>query len=186
MEGTDDGEPLAENQEVLGQEAALAASSKSGKSSTVKRLAISAAIAREVLTEAGHRCAVCGAEAPLEKAHIIPWRKVRRHDAKNLVCLCASCHQRADLEKWGETALQFYKENPWVQRSRNGYDGPPAQVRLTIDMAISDFDKKAQRLLQHAMARNRCLASVEGDRIVIPSLPPRTAPAALPRWPSQS
>jgi hypothetical protein len=35
---------------------------------------------------------------------------------ENLICLCASCHQRADTEAWGEKALRQYKERPSVLR----------------------------------------------------------------------
>ena len=80
------------------------------------RPAIPAEIAREVLIESGHRCAVCGAGCPLERAHIIPWHKSKEHKAKDLICLCANCHQRADHEKWGEKTLREYKRRPWIHR----------------------------------------------------------------------
>lgn len=54
------------------------------------RPAIPTDIAREVMLESGHRCAVCGLPCALDKAHIIPWSKVREHTIENLVCLCAS------------------------------------------------------------------------------------------------
>ena len=72
------------------------------------------------MTEAGHRCAACGAEGPFELAHIIPWHKSKSHEASNLLCLCASCHRRADKdeENWGAKTFREYKENPWVRRHR--------------------------------------------------------------------
>jgi tetratricopeptide (TPR) repeat protein len=82
------------------------------------RPAIPAAIERQVLIDAGHRCAVCGAELPLERAHIIPWSRSKDHAAENLICLCANCHSRADKEKWGEETLRQYKQRPWVIRAR--------------------------------------------------------------------
>ncbi len=82
-------------------------------------------IARAILVESGHRCAVCGASCPLERAHIIPWHQSKEHRAEDLICLCASCHERADLEKWGEKALRQYKHKPWVMRQFNIADGAP-------------------------------------------------------------
>ena len=41
--------------------------------------AIPSEIAREVLVESGHRCAVCGTGTPLEQAHIIPWCKSKEY-----------------------------------------------------------------------------------------------------------
>ena len=80
------------------------------------RPAIPAEIARQVLVESGHRCAVCGTVSPLELAHIIPWHKSKEHKAENLVCLCANCHRRAHKEKWGAKDLREYKQKPWIHR----------------------------------------------------------------------
>ncbi len=77
---------------------------------------IPAQIKRQILTEAGHRCAVCGTPCPLEQAHIIAWSRSKQHLPENLICLCANCHARADREKWGFRALQEYKKAPWVLR----------------------------------------------------------------------
>jgi len=79
---------------------------------------IPADVERQVLIEAGHRCVVCGAELPLERAHIIAWSRSKDHSAANLLCLCANCHGRADAEKWGEETLRQYKQRPWVIRAR--------------------------------------------------------------------
>ena len=79
---------------------------------------IPAETARQVLIEAGHRCAVCGTPTPLEQAHIIPWSKSRDHSAANLICLCANCHSRTDKEKWGQRTLRQYKLCPWVLRQQ--------------------------------------------------------------------
>lgn len=84
------------------------------------RPSIPAEIEREVMVEAGHRCAVCGAESPLELAHIKPWSSSREHSVKNLICLCANCHQRADNGKWKQKDLREYKKRPWVNRARLG------------------------------------------------------------------
>lgn len=84
----------------------------------IKRPRIPTQIERAVLTESGHRCAVCGESCPLERAHIIPWHRSKAHRQADLICLCANCHARADLENWGETTLRIYKLNPWVLRKR--------------------------------------------------------------------
>ena len=115
--------------------------------------AIPAEIAREVLIESGHRCAVCGAGCPLERAHIIPWHKSREHKAEDLICLCANCHQRADLEKWGEKTLREYKRRPWVMRQYENMDSRPGPTsKVTIELELEHLDEKNQRLLQYAIA----------------------------------
>lgn len=120
-----------------------------------KRPSIPAEIAREVLIESGHRCAVCGAGCPLERAHIISFHKAKEHKAKDLICLCANCHQRADLEKWGEKTLREHKRRPWVLRqykNANSTPVPTTRVALTLQMELEHFDEKNQRWLQHAIA----------------------------------
>ena len=83
------------------------------------RPAIPREVARAVLIEAGHRCAVCGAPCPLERAHIVPWSRRKSHREEDLICLCANCHQRADIERCGENTLREYKVKPWVHRQGN-------------------------------------------------------------------
>ena len=121
-----------------------------------RRPAIPAEIVREVLIECGHRCAACGTGCPLERAHIVPWCQSQNHALENLLCLCANCHARADLEKWGSATLREYKRRPWVLRQFAAGPGQPtahlARVRLTIDMELSEFDERYKRLLQHALA----------------------------------
>jgi HNH endonuclease len=96
---------------------------------------IPAGIQRQILTESGHRCAVCGEPLPLDRAHIIPWRQSKEHKVEDLVCLCANCHRRADVEDWGQRVLREYKKRPWVLRR---FEANPvsssARLRLSVDV----------------------------------------------------
>lgn len=116
---------------------------------------IPAEISRQILIESGHRCAVCGAGCPLERAHIIPWHKSGEHKADNLICLCANCHERADKEKWGASTLKVYKRKPWVMRQYENTDRrpePSAKIHIEIDMELGRFDDRVQRWLQSGLA----------------------------------
>lgn len=73
-------------------------------------------VKRQVRTECGDRCAVCGCGAGLEIAHISAWSESGDNSPENLIYLCAGCHARADREKWGENHLRKYKDKPWVAR----------------------------------------------------------------------
>lgn len=42
-----------------------------------------------------------------------------------MICLCASCHERADIEHWGERILREYKQKPWVLRQYRSDDKLP-------------------------------------------------------------
>ncbi len=119
------------------------------------RPGIPADIAREILTESGHRCAVCGEGCPLERAHIVPWRESREHKAENLICLCANCHQRADNEHWGEKALHAYKERPWVLRRSdhpNPASGSMTRVELRLGLQLERFLEQDKGYLQSSLS----------------------------------
>jgi hypothetical protein len=120
-----------------------------------ERPSIPAEIQRQILVESGHRCAVCGAGCPLERAHIIPWHRSKEHKAEDLICLCASCHERADQEGWGEKTLREYKQRPWVMRNYEkliSFSELTTEVELTINIELSQFDEQQKRLLQYALA----------------------------------
>ncbi|WP_263171330.1 HNH endonuclease [Streptomyces sp. SCSIO ZS0520] len=69
---------------------------------------------RRVLIEAGHRCAIPTCKStPVEIAHIIPWAKAQKHEFKNLIALCPTCHTRFD-DPHGpidRKAMRQYKAN---------------------------------------------------------------------------
>jgi type I restriction enzyme R subunit len=115
------------------------------------RPSIPAEVARKILVESGYRCAVCGAGLPLERAHIVPWRRSREHRAEDLISLCANCHQRADLEEWGERTLREFKQEPWVLRQHRMPEHL-GTVELTIKLKVEQFDGNSPRLLQYALA----------------------------------
>lgn len=59
-----------------------------------RRKSLSAALKREVLTEAGYRCAVptCRTILALDLHHIIPVEEGGPHTLSNLLALCPTCH----------------------------------------------------------------------------------------------
>lgn len=88
----------------------------------MNRLAIPRQLEREILMEAGHRCAIptCR-QTPVEIVHIIPWEQVKKHTFDNLIALCPTCHTR--YHKRGEIdrkAMQQYKANLTVLNGRFG------------------------------------------------------------------
>ena len=88
-----------------------------------ERPEIPAQLRRDVLVEAGHRCAIPTCKAiPVEVAHIEPWSKVKAHTFDNLIALCANCHTRYDSRHGGidRKAMRQYKANLGVLTSRYG------------------------------------------------------------------
>jgi hypothetical protein len=76
---------------------------------------------REVLLEAGHRCAIPTCRTvPVEIAHIIPWSKVQEHAFDNLIALCPTCHRRYDRGDIDRQSMLQYKVNLSVLSSRYG------------------------------------------------------------------
>lgn len=116
---------------------------------TTQRPKIPEAMTRAILIEAGHRCAVCGTSCPLERAHIIPWSKVKEHTLENLILLCANCHERADKEAWGEEILKAYKAKPWVLRNPETPSTATARKKLQLHIILDweSFDENHEKLI---------------------------------------
>jgi uncharacterized protein len=115
------------------------------------RPAIPADIRRKILTESGHRCAVCGREIALDIAHIVLWSVVKEHKADNLVCLCATCHRISHKDKWDRKTLLWYKSNPWVNRQRTAVS-QNAQLEITLDIDLQNFDQLQRENLRETLA----------------------------------
>jgi hypothetical protein len=58
------------------------------------RPVIPAALERDLMIEAGYRCAVCKGTDALEIDHIVEWVEVQKHEFENLIVLCPNCHAR--------------------------------------------------------------------------------------------
>ena len=68
-------------------------------------------IKRQVLVEAGHRCAIPTCRFPTtELAHIEPWEKVQTHEHSNLIALCPNCHTRYDKGEIDRKSMLIYKQ----------------------------------------------------------------------------
>ncbi|MEU8335548.1 HNH endonuclease signature motif containing protein [Micromonospora tulbaghiae] len=85
------------------------------------RPAIPRELERQVLVEAGHRCAIptCR-QVPVELAHIDPWSKVQEHTFGNIIALCPTCHTRFDRGEIDRKAMLQYKANLGLLNSRYG------------------------------------------------------------------
>jgi len=77
-----------------------------------ERPAIPVETQHALMFECRYRCACCCEPVSLERAHIEPWSKTKDHSAGNLVVLCANCHTRSHTEKWPESNLHRFKQQP--------------------------------------------------------------------------
>lgn len=85
------------------------------------RPAVSAGLQRDVLVEAGHRCAIPTCRAtPTEICHIEPWAKVKTHQFENLIALCPTCHTRFDRGEIDRRSMLQYKANLGIINGRYG------------------------------------------------------------------
>ena len=77
----------------------------------MKRKHIPNSIRRNVLVEAGHRCAIPTCKAtPIEIAHVIPVAKGGDNSQDNLIALCPTCHARYDKGEIDRKSIRAYKE----------------------------------------------------------------------------
>ncbi len=85
------------------------------------RPAIPVQLRRDVLVEAGHRCAIPTCRSPqIHIAHIEPWAKVHEHNFANLIALCPNCHTRYDSGQIDRQSMLQYKANLSVLTNRYG------------------------------------------------------------------
>jgi hypothetical protein len=85
------------------------------------RPAIPRQLERDVLVEAGHRCAIPTCREPtVEIAHITAWKTVHEHAFENLIALCPTCHARYDKGGIDRRAMLQYKANLSVLNGRYG------------------------------------------------------------------
>ena len=86
-----------------------------------QRPSIPSELKRQVLVEAGHRCAIptCR-QATVEVAHIIPWGQSKEHRFENLIALCPTCHTRYDRGEIDRKSMLTYKHNLSILNSRYG------------------------------------------------------------------
>jgi HNH endonuclease len=82
---------------------------------------IPAALKRQVLVEAGHRCAVptCR-QTPVDIHHIVFWENRQDHEFENLIALCPTCHRRVHTGEIDKKSVNLYKHNLSVLNSRYG------------------------------------------------------------------
>jgi len=87
----------------------------------MSRPALPRKLEREVLVEAGHRCAIptCR-QTPVEIVHIDPFSRVRDHTLDNLITLCPTCHTRYDNHQIDRQSMLQYKANLFTINSRYG------------------------------------------------------------------
>jgi hypothetical protein len=84
---------------------------------------MSAQLRRDVLVEAGDRCAIPTCRRhPVDIEHIDDWAKVKEHKFENLIALCPTCHRRKGNgpDQIDRQSLKQYKKNLTVLNSRYG------------------------------------------------------------------
>jgi len=129
-------------------------------------------VQREVLFEARHRCAVCCEPIPLERAHIRPWNETKEHAKENLIALCANCHSRADSERWGESYLKRYKENPCALAA---HAMPPmsAEQKSIVDLIIAtDPDKMTEKQCERLVSMVAAYAGIHLSTVTVQAVSP--------------
>ncbi|WP_223838160.1 HNH endonuclease signature motif containing protein [Streptomyces venezuelae] len=112
-----------------------------------------------MLIEAGHRCAIPTCKAtPVEIAHIVPWSKVRKHEFKNLIALCPTCHTRFDDPHGpiGLKAMRQYKANlnPLLSGNLSNREGQADRL-ATYQELRACFAEWIPAEAKHAAAKSR-------------------------------
>jgi DNA-binding HxlR family transcriptional regulator len=126
---------------------------------------------REVLVEAGHRCAIptCK-QIPVEVHHIDGDRT--NHAFENLIALCPNDHSRADRDEIDRPSLRTYKANLGLLSSRYG----DLERRM-----LDGFVENPDATLVLPAALSVLMNYLVRDGIVTRHVPPMT-PIGLEAW----
>jgi len=86
----------------------------------VSRTAVPAALKRELMEEAGYRCAVptCRQSSPLEMEHIEDWATSKAHNFEDMIVLCRNCHGRVTNKEIPKSSVRAFKRNLAVVNGR--------------------------------------------------------------------
>jgi hypothetical protein len=108
-----------------------------------KRPPIPAGLEREVLVEAGHRCAIPACrQVPVEVAHIVGWARCKKHEFHNLIPLCPTCHTRFDKGEIDLKSMVIYKHKLATLNRRYG----SLELRILNHFAQNAEQKEIQML----------------------------------------
>ncbi|MFE5158110.1 HNH endonuclease [Streptomyces sp. NPDC056697] len=132
---------------------------------SAKRPKVPSELRRRVLIEAGHRCAIPACKTtPVEIAHIIPWSKTRKHEFKNLIALCPTCHTRFDDPHGSidRKAMRQYKANlnPLLSVGLRNREGQAALLAAYQELRAR-FADWVPAEVQHAAAKSRRSSSLK-------------------------
>lgn len=127
------------------------------------------AIRRDLLIEAGYRCAVCRLDGPLEFHHIVEWAAIKHHDAQHMLTVCANCHAKITRHGQPDTIAQKQIK----QRLRREHDSAVQVNAQSAAMPAPAPQANATRTIQ-APPPKRPASS--GPRVVAPQ---RSAPVAV-------
>lgn len=95
-------------------------------------------IRRQVLLEAGHRCAILTCRhTDIDIHHIKPLREDGQHAAEDLIAPCPNCHRLAEAGKIDRTALRAYKERLRAQFSIGKIKGSEDYASI-LDARLED------------------------------------------------
>lgn len=150
----------------------------------MKRLDIPRQLEREVLLEAGHRCAIPACrQTPIEIAHIIPWDKVHEHTFDNLIALCPTCHTRYDKGEIDRKSMVQYKANLSILNGRYGdleqrvlrlFSEQPSVIQIWLP---GGFDI----LLMNLISDNLLIYTNQNSGVIIAGVPSAKLYALTPK-----
>lgn len=127
---------------------------------------IPAQLERDVLIEAGYRCAMprCG-QTEITIDHIDDYAKIKEHRFDNLIVLCANCHLRKTQGKIDRKALKQIKANLSVLSGRYG------DVEKRVLRAFADLGGAARTAVQLPGGWDIAMLYLLRDGLVVKVLP---------------
>ena len=97
-----------------------------------------AAVRRELLVEAHHRCIICRDGPPLQFHHMLDWAIIKHHDPRHMLAVCGTCHTRCTNGFIDYKSQVGYKERIEQGSRQIG----TASVGTPIYRKIEDHDQR--------------------------------------------
>ena len=97
-------------------------------------------IKRQLRREEAFGCCKCGRPV-FQYHHIIPWRKIQKHDPAHMMILCPNCHDEATKGSMSLKEQRQYKAHPY--NVKNGFSKGQLKINdeyCTVVIGTNTFD----------------------------------------------
>ncbi len=124
-----------------------------------------AKLRNKLIHESRNQCAICGSEAFLEMAHIVPIARGGEASEDNMIALCPTCHRAVDSSGVPAEFLKGVK-NRWVSDGELGKMAVQKYLKEAIALVESEHAKPTPRIRDVKAYADALTKSAEFDSFI--------------------